>query len=69
MSLDLCNMPDSTHMTVKEVAEVISVSVPTIWRWVEKGTFPKPKKFSSRCTRWEAGAVKRAIGLQAGVEM
>lgn len=40
------------YLTVKQVAERLSISVPTVWRWVTDGILPKPVRFSPGCTRW-----------------
>lgn len=63
MTPNFDTLPDTAHMTVKDVSAMLRVSVATVWRMVAAGTLPKPKKFSTRCTRWEAGAVRRAVGI------
>lgn len=64
-TLNFDTLPDTAHMTVKDVAAMLRVSVATVWRMVERGALPQPKKFSARCTRWEAGAIRRAVGISA----
>ncbi len=59
------SLSDTAHMTAKDVAAMLRVSVATVWRMVAAGRLPQPKKFSARCTRWEAGAIRRAVGICA----
>ncbi|OIN83813.1 helix-turn-helix transcriptional regulator [Francisella sp. TX07-6608] len=41
-------------MRIKEVVEVTGVSRSTIYRWVDKGIFPKYVKLSPTSTGWYA---------------
>lgn len=42
----------------KQLAKKYGVHRTSIWRWVEKGDFPKPVKLSPGCTRWINSAVQ-----------
>lgn len=45
---------------VKDVAEYLHVSAPTIWRYRrEKPGFPQPLRFSYRVSRWRRSDVVR----------
>jgi prophage regulatory protein len=44
-------------MTVKAVAELTTLSVPTIWRFVRRGQFPKPITLGPNRRAWTAQAV------------
>jgi len=40
-------------MTVRQVADRLAVSVPTVWRWArERPDFPKPRRLGPAATRW-----------------
>lgn len=41
-----------------EMAGPVPFSVPTLWRKVAAGTFPKPVKLSARVTAWQVGEVR-----------
>jgi len=41
-----------TFLTVADVAERLTVSVPTIWRWAREGAIPSPVKIGG-ATRWK----------------
>ncbi len=41
-----------------EVKAPLPFSSATLWRKVKAGTFPKPKKLSSRVTAWNVGSVR-----------
>ncbi len=44
--------------TVDQVAERLTVSAPTVWRYNRVDpTFPKPLKLSPGCTRWRSDAI------------
>jgi len=47
----------------EEVSKMLSVSVPTIWRWVNLGLFPKPKKIGLRTTVWEKDQLDEYFNL------
>lgn len=55
MTANTATAPVGTKMwSVKEVAEYLDVSVKTVWRYVEAGKFPKPKKYpGGRAIRWD----------------
>ena len=40
------------YLSVHQVADMLGVSVDSIWRWTRAGTFPAPVKLGSRTTRW-----------------
>ena len=40
------------YFTDKQVAERFGVARETIWRWRDKGDFPKPYKLGPNMTRW-----------------
>lgn len=44
-------------LSVKQVAEAIGNSEPTVWRWDADGTLPKSIKVSSGTTRWDADEI------------
>ena len=44
--------------TVDQVAERLTVSAATVWRYTrEQSDFPKPIKLSPGCSRWRADEV------------
>ena len=55
-------MTDSFRLlTVREVAKIVGLGVPTVWKWVASGGFPAPIKLSSRATRWRSDEVESWI--------
>lgn len=55
-------MPDTSHIDVKGVSEMLGVSKATVWRMVSANKIPQPKRFSARCSRWEMGPLRVATG-------
>jgi prophage regulatory protein len=49
----------------KQVAEMLSVSRDTIWRWAREKDFPQPYKISERCTRWRSDEIENWIASRA----
>lgn len=43
----------SALIDVRELARMLSVSVPTIWRMRENSRVPEPIKLTSQCLRWK----------------
>ena len=44
-----------------ELITMLSVSKPTIWRWVSIGKFPKPVKLGERTSAWSVADVEQWI--------
>ncbi|MBB3144592.1 putative DNA-binding transcriptional regulator AlpA [Phyllobacterium trifolii] len=45
--------PEEWYLSVRQVAKRYSVSVPTVWRWVQvKSDFPSPVSLHRGTTRW-----------------
>lgn len=59
-------LPDSAYVDDKIVGVLFGVTPSTIWRRVRVGDLPAPIRFSSRCTRWNVGVVRKALAA-AGV--
>ena len=56
-------LPDSAQLTDKDLAEWMRVSRATVWAYTKDGKLPQPRKFSTRCTRWMCGEVRKALGI------
>jgi excisionase family DNA binding protein len=44
--------------SIRQVAEYLGVSVKTVRRMVDDGSFPKGRRFAGRTVRWKADAVQ-----------
>jgi len=53
------------YLSDKDLATRYSVHRATIWRWTERGLFPKPIKFNNS-TRWLLADVQRWEELHTG---
>lgn len=51
-------MPQAGYIRQAGLLKVLPISSATLWRWVSKGTFPKPVKLSSRVTAWRFDEVR-----------
>lgn len=63
------NLSDECFLSVKEVANRYSLSVPTIWRYLATNpSFPKPHRFEGGPTRWRLGDLRAYEGSKGGSE-
>ena len=46
-------------LTVKQVASLIGVSRPTVYRWLRTLDFPRPLRVGQRASRWRRHEVER----------
>jgi predicted DNA-binding transcriptional regulator AlpA len=60
------NQPASGFIRLPVLMRLYSVSAPTIWRGVKKGTIPKPVKLSERVTAWNIGEIRSVLAAKAG---
>lgn len=54
-------LPASAFVQVRTVARLVGVSHATVWRMVQRGQLPAPKKLSERATRWNVGELRAAL--------
>ena len=54
-------LPASAHVRVDTVAGLVGVSRATVWRMVQRGQLPSPKKLSERATRWNVGELRNTL--------
>ena len=40
-----------------ELAQMLSVSKPSVWRWMAEGKLPPPIRITAQCLRWNREAV------------
>jgi predicted DNA-binding transcriptional regulator AlpA len=52
-------LPDTSFVNVKTVAQVLGVSVGSVWRYTKDGVLPAPVKLSANTTRWQVGNLRR----------
>lgn len=55
------SLPDSAHVRQPIVEALFGCSSATVWRRVQNGKLPKPKKFSERITTWNVGDLRKAL--------
>lgn len=70
ISMANANLIDLTNwqvrqLNVTEVARILGVSVPTIWRWTKSGQLPQPKKYGASTTRWSGSEIAKHIEVAA----
>jgi prophage regulatory protein len=53
--------PTDLLLTVKDVADCLSVSVRTVWRWTAEHKIPQPIKLGYNVVRWKASEIQRLI--------
>lgn len=61
---DLVNFdskPDSAYVRQPVLEGLFACSPATIWRMVQRGALPKPKKLSARITAWRVGDLRKVL--------
>jgi len=55
-------LPDSAMVPVKAFSAMLGAGDSTIWRRSKnEPDFPKPKRFGTKCTRWNVGEIRTFI--------
>lgn len=58
------SLPDSANVRIKVVTALYGVGSATVWRWVQSGRLPKPRKIGPNTTAWRVGELRRAAAEQ-----
>lgn len=54
-------MRNTKIMRPKEVAESLSISLSTLWRWLDKKRIPEPIRLSSRVVVWREEDIQEML--------
>ncbi len=49
----------------RQVASLLHISMPTLWRYVKQERVPQPIRFGPRCVRWRLVDIERLVGQEA----
>lgn len=61
------NLPINGYVRESQlIPTIVPFSSATLWRKVKAGTFPKPKKLSTRVTAWEVGSIRNWLADPVG---
>lgn len=55
--------PEEQFLRAWDVAKLLGISIPTVWRWAREGKLPKPVKISQRITVWKKTEIIYTIGF------
>lgn len=53
--------PDSAYVRIYVVCKLFACSPATVWRRVQDGKIPEPKRFGPRHTAWNVGKLRQAL--------
>ena len=56
------SLPDSARIGIGTLCAVSGRSRATVYRWIDKGILPKPRKFAGTQNTWAVGEVRTALG-------
>lgn len=56
-------LPDSARIDISCVMALTSKGRSTIYRWIDQGIIPRPRKFGPTQNFWTAGDIRRALGM------
>jgi len=51
-------------LTANDVADCLSISTRTVWRWVDLGRIPRPIRLGYNVIRWKASDIQKLIDSQ-----
>lgn len=54
-------LPASAFVRLPVVAALFGCSAPTVWRRVQSGHIPQPRKLGPRVTAWNVGELREAL--------
>lgn len=54
-------LPDSAHVDIAALKAITGKSRATLYRWIDRGILPKPRKLGLTHNFWTAGDVRRAL--------
>lgn len=54
-------MPDEAQVRQPVVEALFGISSATVWRRVNNGSLPKPRKFGPRTTTWNVGELRAVL--------
>lgn len=57
------SLADSAHRDLGSLKAITGKSRATIYRWVDQGILPAPKKLGATRNFWTAGVIRRALGI------
>lgn len=60
-------LPDDAQVRQPTVEALFGISSATLWRRVQSGALPKPRKFSARITTWSVGSLRAVLNAGAKV--
>ena len=60
------DLENGAFIDAQTLARVLGVKPNTVWRRSAAGDLPKPIKFSTRCTRWNVGQIRKALADKTG---
>lgn len=58
---NLDSLPDSALIDIATVLAVTSKSRATIYRWIDRGHFPTPRKIGNSQNLWSVGDIRRVL--------
>ena len=51
-------------LDAREVARVLAISMPTLWRYVKQERVPQPIRLGPRVLRWRLRDIERFVGVE-----
>lgn len=54
-------LPNSAYIRLPVLMRLYGISAASCWRGIQRGTIPKGRKLSERCTAWNVGLVRESL--------
>lgn len=55
------DLPDSSFVRLPVVCGLFGQAPATVWRNVQRGTLPAPRRFGARCSAWQVGQLREVL--------
>lgn len=46
------------YLSLSEVLGMLKIGSSTLYRWMDQGSFPRPRQLGDRCVRWTVADIK-----------
>lgn len=61
VATDFSKLDDEQFIRKQTVVEILNISIPTLYRWMANGDFPRPVKFGRRMSAWKVRTIREYI--------
>jgi predicted DNA-binding transcriptional regulator AlpA len=64
--MDAHHIDETRLLKASQVAELLSITTRTVWRWSASGRLPRPVVIAPRCQRWRYAEIADLVKTKVG---